>query len=122
MLYCISSKYLSFNNLGGGMQDRKEKIRREIVKTQAAMAAIGPALKGSVNKVILGKKSRTLGDRTAYLLTYKGDGNRTKSIYVKKEQLSQVKGMIREYQKLKLTVNRFIELNIALFKIIQSDS
>ena len=104
------------------MQDRKEKIRREIVKTQAAMAAIGPALKGSVNKVILGKKSRTLGDRTAYLLTYKGDGNRTKSIYVKKEQLSQVKGMIREYQKLKLTVNRFIELNIALFKIIQSDS
>jgi hypothetical protein len=88
----------------------------EIKKTLNSLAMTGPLLKGSVSKVILGKKTRAPGDRVAYLLTYKGEGNKTKSVYLKKDQIKEVETMIRRYQKLKEDMNKLIELNVKLFK------
>jgi len=92
----------------------------EIGKTRDSLAMTGPLLKGSVSKVILGKKTRTCGDRVAHLLTYKGEGNKTKSVYIKKDQLAEVEAMIKNCRKLKTTVNKLIELNVKLFKIEQT--
>jgi len=93
-----------------------DKLRVEIGKILDSLATTGPILKGSVNKVILGKKARTPGNRVAYLLTYKGEGNKTKSVYIKKEQIAEVETMIHGYRKLKTSVNKLVELNVKLFK------
>ena len=93
-----------------------DTLRTEIRKTMTSLAMTGPLLKGSISKVILGKKTRTRGDRGAYLLTYKGEGNKTKSVYLKKNQLKEVETMIRSYRRLKTDVNKLVELNVKLFK------
>ena len=97
-----------------------DKLRMEIRKTLKVLAATGPMLKGSVSKVILGKKTRTRGNRVAYLLTYKGEGNKTKSVYIKKDKVKNVETMIQGYRKLKTSVNKLIELNVKLFKTGQT--
>ena len=94
-------------------------VRMAIEKTRNTLATTGPILKGSVSAVMLGKRKRTRGIRVAYLLTYKGDGNRTTSMYVKKAQVAEVKTMIRNYQKLKTTLNKLVELHMKLFKYRQ---
>ncbi len=97
-----------------------DKLQREIRKTRNSLVRTGSLLKGSISKVILGKKTRTRGDRVAYLLTYKGEGNRTKSIYIKQNQLKEVKMMIQNYRNLKTTVNKLIKLTVTLFKTARS--
>lgn len=96
------------------------KLQKEIRETRDSLTMTGPLLKGSISKVILGKKTRTRGDRVAYLLTYKGEGNRTKSIYIKQNQVKEVKTMIQSYRKFKTTVKKLIELNVSLFKTKQT--
>jgi len=93
-----------------------EKLRMEIKKTMVSLTRTGPLLKGSINRVTLGKKVRTNGNRVAYLLTYKGEGNKTKSVYIKKTQVTQVQAMIKNYRKLKKSMNKLIDLNVKLFK------
>ena len=96
------------------MQARK--IEKDIEKALAALAATGAVLKGSLSKVTLGNKTRTPGQRIAYLLTYKGEGNKTKTLYIKKGQVVEVKRMIRNYQKTKAALGKLLDLNVELFK------
>lgn len=96
-----------------------ESIENSIAKTLQVLASAGPVLKGSVSKVTLGRKTRSRGDRVAYLLTYKGEANITRSLYIRKDQLAEVKQMIRNYRKLKLAFGRLLDLNVKLFKARQ---
>jgi hypothetical protein len=96
-----------------------ERLEKSIATTLATLAGTGVVLKGSISKVTLGKKTRTRGDRVSYLLTYKGEGNVTKSLYIRKDQVTEVKQMIRNHHKLKAAVNRLLELNVRLFKARQ---
>ena len=93
-----------------------EKLRMEIRKTMVSLTRTGPLLKGSISRVTLGKKVRTKGNRVAYLLTYKGEGNKTKSVYIKMKLVKQVQAMIQNYRKLKKSTNKLIDLNVKLFK------
>ena len=96
------------------MQARK--IEDDIAKTLTVLASTGALLKGSVSKVVRGNKTRTPGQRVAHLLTYKGEGNTTKSLYIRKDQVPEVKRMIRNYQKLKTALGKLLDLNVKLFK------
>ena len=96
-----------------------ESIEKAIAKTLTALASTGAVLKGSVSKVTLGKRTRTRGNRVTYLLTYKGKGNITKSLYIRKHQVAEIKQMIRNYQKLKAALRRLLALNVNLFKARQ---
>ena len=93
-----------------------ESIEKDIAITLTALASTGAVLKGSISKVTLGKRTRTRGNRVAFLLTYKGDGNITKSLYIRKNQVTEIKQMIGNYRKLKATLNRLLALNVNLFK------
>ena len=95
------------------------KLRMEIKKTLNSLSRARPLLKGSISKVILGKKTTAPGNRVAYLLTYKSEENKTKSIYLKKNQINEVKTMIQHYQILKKDINKLIDLNVKLFKATQ---
>lgn len=93
-----------------------DRVQQQIEKTQGMLAATGPILKGSVSEVVLGKKTRSRGNRIVYLLTYKGEGNRTKSLYIRKAQVAEVQTMIRNYRKFKTALKKLLELNVTLFK------
>lgn len=95
------------------------KAQKKIEQTRRTLAATGSILKGSVSAVVLGKKKKGSGQRVAYLLTYKGAGNKTQSVYVKKSQVTEVTQMIRNYQKGKQSLERLVELNVKLFKTKQ---
>ena len=94
-------------------------VQLEIEKTRGTLAATGSILKGSVSEVILGKRKKGHGHRVTYLLTYKGTGNKTQSVYVKKSPIAEVTNMIRNYQKGKQALERLVELNVKLFKTRQ---
>lgn len=91
-------------------------IHMKIENTRKTLAATGAILKGSVSKVVLGKRKRGPGDRVSYLLTYKSAGNVTKSIYVQKNQLVIVRTMIRNYKKARQAIHKLAELNAQYFK------
>lgn len=93
-------------------------MQKEIEQTRRTLAATESILKGSVSAVVLGKKKGP-GQRVAYLLTYKGAGNKTQSVYVKKSQVAEVTQMICNYQKGKQALERLVELNVKLFKTKQ---
>jgi len=92
------------------------KLQRDIDETRRTLAATGAMLKGSVSKVILGKRKGGPGNRIAHLLTYKSDKNVTKSVYVPKALVATVKTMIRNYHKAKRALGQLVELNVILFK------
>lgn len=96
-----------------------ESIAKNIARTLTTLASTRAVLKGSVSKVTLAKKTRTRSDRVTYLLTYKGQGNITKSLYIRKDQVAEVKQMIRNYRKLRASVSRLLDLNVKLFKAKQ---
>jgi hypothetical protein len=95
------------------------KIESEIARTLKRMTATGAVLKGSISRVTLGKKAHLPGNRVSYLLTYKSDGNKTRSVYLRKDQIPRVKQMIGNYRRLKTTLNQLLELNVKLFKAQQ---
>jgi hypothetical protein len=101
------------------MQDRRQKIQRRIDSDLARMAKLGAMLKGTVSEVKLGQRKRGDGQRIAYLLTYKGEGNRTRSVYVPADRVAEVGRMIDNHRKAKAILDRIVELNVALFKIKQ---
>ena len=79
-------------------------------------------VRGSVNSVcstcsrarcICQKKSSS---RKAYRLTYKDRHQKTRTVYVRQEQLPMVRKMIANYARIRKTVEQLVEVNIELFK------
>ena len=61
---------------------------------------------------ICSKKS----SRMAYRLTYKDSQQKTRSVYVKKDQLPRMRKMIANYARLRKLIEKLIEANIEVFK------
>ncbi|OGJ85688.1 MAG: hypothetical protein A2268_16945 [Candidatus Raymondbacteria bacterium RifOxyA12_full_50_37] len=99
------------------MQNEKERTKLRIAKAQTCLYRAGAMLKGTVNKVVLGEKKKGEGKREAYLLTYKGERNKTRTVYIKKQRVADAKRMITNYQKAKRTLDQLVELNMKLFKM-----
>ena len=99
------------------MLNEKEKIESKIEKALKCLATSGEMLKGSINKVVLGEMKKGGGKRESYLLTYKGEGNKTKTVYIGKDRLVKVEKMIKNYQKAKQLLEEIVEMNVKLFKM-----
>ena len=52
----------------------------------------------------------------AYRLTYKDSQQKTRSVYVKKDQLPRMRKMIANYARLRKLIERLVEVNIEAFK------
>jgi len=98
------------------MQAGKMKIIGQISKEMEAVAKTDAVLKGSLTKVSLGRRKAGGKDKEAFLLTYKGEG-KTKTVYVAKPRVAEVKRMIANYRRMKASLERLVELNVRLFKL-----
>ena len=85
-------------------------------RRQAKIAKLGlggPFVAGSLNRV---EKKDRHGKRTVYhLLTFKEEG-KTRSVYVPKDMVTEVRGGVRNYQKLKKTMAQVSTDSIAVIR------
>ena len=98
------------------MQNEKKKIESEIASLWKAMSSMDGMLKGTLNTIVLGESKRGGGLRERHQLTYKGDANKTKAVYVSKSRLGEVKRKIANYKEAKRSLEKIVELNVRLFK------
>jgi len=98
------------------MPGKQKQMQEEIAAALARIAELGPMLKGTVSKVKRGARKRGTGERTAHLLTYKGKANKTKSVYVPAQRIGEVQDMIARRREAIHTLDRVVELSVALFK------
>jgi len=63
-------------------------------------------------RCICSKKSHLM----AYRLNYKDSQQKTRSVYVKKDQVSRMRKMIDNYVRLKKLIDNLVEVNIEVFK------
>ena len=81
-------------------------IRKKISMTVEAMSKTGPVLKGTISKA-----------KTGHQITWKGEGNKTKILYVPDDRLDEAKKMIDAYKKMKMLLESLADLNAQLYKI-----
>ena len=77
----------------------KSEIQEKIAELFVRLPIADGILKGSINKVFLGKRKDGKGERESYLLTYKGRNNKTKTVYVSKDNLAKVQAMRSEERR-----------------------
>jgi len=63
-------------------------------------------------RCVCGRKS----SKRAYRLTYKDAHQKTKIVYVPREQLPRMRRMIANYKKVRAIMEEIVETNIAVFK------
>ena len=94
------------------------KKRNDLLKK---LAQFPEFVRGSITSVcstcnrarcICSKKS----SRMAYRLTYKDSQQKTRSVYVKKDQLPRMRKMIANYARLRKLIEQLVEVNIEAFK------
>ena len=94
------------------------KKRKDLLKK---LAQFPEFVRGSITSVcstcnragcICSKKS----SRMAYRLTYKDSQQKTRSVYVKKDQLPRMRKMIANYARLRKLIEQLVEVNIEAFK------
>ena len=94
------------------------KKRNKLIKK---LAQVPEFARGSITSVcstcnrarcICSKKTSGI----AYRLTYKDSQQKTRSVYVKKDQLPRMRKMITNYSKLKDLIEKLVEANIEVFK------
>lgn len=98
------------------MKDKQKQRQEQIAVELGRIAKLGPMLKGTVSEVKRGARKRGDGERTAHLLTYKGKGNKTRSVYVPAPRVGEVQGMIARHREATRTIDRVADLSVELFK------
>ena len=79
----------------------------------AKLGLCGPFVAGSLNRV---EKKDKHGKLTVYhLLTFKQEG-KTRSVYVPKDMVKEVRGWVRNYQKLKDAIAKVSRDSIAVIR------
>ena len=102
------------------MQKNRNKIEEEIAARLTRIGDFGPMLKGTVSEVKRGARKRGTGERTAYQLTYKGEGNITKTVYVPAHRVKEVQDMLIRHREAVATLNGVVDLSVRLFKAKRS--
>ena len=95
----------------------KDKIKQKIDLEMLTLSNTKKMLKGTINKVAVKNKRAGEKDSVIHQLTYKGEKNKTKTMYIRAERLKTAKEMVENYQKTKKALNKILELNIELFKL-----
>ncbi len=54
--------------------------------------------------------------RKAYRLTYKSAGQKTRTVYVRRDQLPKLRKMIANYARVRKLIEQLVETNIEIFK------
>ena len=90
-----------------------QEINGDIKARLRRLAKVGPFVAGSLNRIE--KKSADGGKTVSYLLTFKEKG-KTKSVYVPKDMVPEVKKWVKRHQELKKLMAEIAELSIGVIR------
>lgn len=96
-------------NIQPSMNTIKKRRQTKLSK----LGLCGPFVTGSLNRVE--KKDKHGKITVYYLLTFKEEG-KTRSVYVPKDMVKEVRGWVRNYQKLKKVIARVSTDSIAVIR------
>lgn len=93
--------------------------RRE--KLISRLGSYGDHIRGSIGEICSScKRSNCVCSESSppkqYRLTYKGEDQRTRTIYIPKERIPETKRLLENYRKLKLTLKKLTDLNFQIYK------
>jgi len=104
------------------MNDEIKKITEKINAKLKEIRKRKNMLKGSINKVYT--KCGNANCKCArgfkheeYRITKKGPNNKTKTVYLPKDNIKKTQKMIENYREAKIFFNEIIELNFELIKL-----
>lgn len=60
--------------------------------------------------------------RRAYRLTYKDSEQKTKTLYIQRGQLGEVRKMVANYKRMRKITEQLIEINVEIFKTAARDA
>lgn len=95
---------------------QQRKLQENIASKLASLAQLGPLLKGTLSEIKRKKRKRGAKTPAAHLLTYKGRGNKTKSVYIPADRFAEAKDMIGRHRQAKRTLDTVADLSALLFK------
>jgi hypothetical protein len=103
------------------MFDHKAKLSEKILAELVKITNVGDLLKGSLVKVATrcGNKNCKCakGEKhEAYHLTFKNEKGVTRTVYVRKEKVGEVRIALKNYKMVKKTLNKIISLNVIKLK------
>lgn len=90
-----------------------DAIRKRRQDKLAKLGLCGPFVAGSLNRVE--KQDKKGRPAVYYLLTFKEEG-KTRSVYVPKDLIGEVRGWVRNYHKLKKSIARVSADSIAAIR------
>jgi hypothetical protein len=96
------------------LNEQQEKLVEQLLKRKNM-------IKGSISSVCVNCSRanctcETKTDRRAYRLTYKEKGQKSKILYVPREEVQAVEKMILNYKQSKLIIDQLIDVNVKIFK------
>jgi hypothetical protein len=98
------------------MEKKKSRIERQLDRELTVLSDSREMLKGSLTKVSLGKRKRTEGERTAWLLTWKDAGGKTKTLYASEAELPGVRTMLANYKKARKALDNITRIGVEIVK------
>lgn len=95
--------------------ETEKKLRNKLEKLRIELAKTSEVLKGNLIKL---KPKPGVGTKrkAAYQITWKGVGNKTRTLYVPVERLTEVQKMTSAYQKARAALERMADLTADLYK------
>ena len=97
------------------------RTQRKLDTLLKRLAQCSEFVRGSISSVCATcNRARCICERKsskrAYRLTYKDTHQKTKIVYVPREQLPRMRRMIANYKKVRSIMEEIVETNIAVFK------
>ena len=99
-----------------GNNCEKTSLKRKIASELKSLSKSGELLKGSVYKVSRCRNADGT-QKESWMLTFKGEGNKTRSVYIKQKHLAEVRQMLENYKKAKDSIESIAAANVELLKM-----
>jgi len=104
-----------------------KKLTQKRANLLAKLNALGPVVRGSITQVCSTCNRANCicnvsSSKRAHRLTYKDAKQKTKTVYIPRGRLRQVRKMLANYKRMRHLSEQLIEINIEIFKSESKDS
>ncbi len=85
------------------------------------LSTLGPVVRGSINQVCstcnrAGCICKGRSTKRAYRMTYKDARQKTKTVYIPRGKVGEVRKMLANYKRMRQLSDQLIEINVEIFK------
>lgn len=102
--------------MNAGNNCEETSLKRKIASELKSLSKSGGLLKGSLYKASRCRNADGT-QRESWMLSFKVQGNKTRSVYIKQKHLAEVRQMLENYKKAKAAIESIAAANVELLKM-----